>query len=85
MSRNEKRFAHLAARDRNVVTIAVSPRHLQTVGLAREVADVYGLSSVGKGEIAMAKERTTDPARIKNFRHRLVIILLLEVACEHRG
>jgi DNA-binding transcriptional regulator LsrR (DeoR family) len=33
------------ARDRNIVTIAVSSRHLQTVGLAREVADAYGLSN----------------------------------------
>lgn len=33
------------ARDRNIVTIAVSARHLQTVGLARELADAYGLSN----------------------------------------
>jgi DNA-binding transcriptional regulator LsrR (DeoR family) len=33
------------ARDRNIVTIAVSSRHLQTVGLARELADAYGLSN----------------------------------------
>jgi hypothetical protein len=61
MSRNEKQFAHLAARDRNIVTIAVSPQHLQTVGLAREVADVYGLSGVGKSEIAMAKRAYNGP------------------------
>jgi DNA-binding transcriptional regulator LsrR (DeoR family) len=33
------------ARDRNIVTIAVSSRHLQTIGLAREVADAYGLTN----------------------------------------
>ena len=33
------------ARDRNIVTIAVSSRHLQTIGLARELADAYGLTS----------------------------------------
>ena len=35
------------ARDRNIVTIAVSSRHLQTVGqIAREVADAYGLQEL---------------------------------------
>lgn len=33
------------ARDRDIVTIAVSSQHLQTIGLAREVADAYGLSN----------------------------------------
>ena len=33
------------ARDRNIVTIAVAARHLQTVGLAREIRDSFGLAS----------------------------------------
>lgn len=33
------------ARDRGIVTIAVASRHLQTVGLARELCDTFGLAN----------------------------------------
>lgn len=48
------------ARDRNIVTIAVSSRHLQTIGLAREVANAYGLSIVWSCLMTEAGCRSTS-------------------------